>query len=264
MKLYKLFVRISHSCFSFLKRLTNFLDAFHSGFWLGVLSKKGLDYSDEIHYSANTTYVEDVYNEKGLLDWESYIVEKHFSEVKNIMLIAAGGGREVLALSKMAFRVEGYECNPVLVEYGNRLLQKNKVDSRISHLTRNTVPSEVMQYDAVIIGWGAYSHIKGGPARIKFLKDLYPFMHTGSRLMISFIWVKERNNRDRMIQKISGFFGSFCRGEKSELGDKLVPNYMHYFKEDEIRAELKQAGYGTIEYDEEKHGFIIAEIGREV
>ena len=190
-------------------------------------------------------------------------MEKHFAGVKTVMLIAAGGGREVLALSRMGIMVEGYECNQVLVEYGNRLLQKNKAAGRISHLTRNTVPSEIRQYDAVIIGWGAYSHIKGGPARIKFLKDLYPFMHAGSRLMISFIWVKERSNRDRMIQKISGFFGSFCRGEKSELGDKLVPNYMHYFREDEIRAELSQAGYRTLEYDEEKHGFIIAETGQE-
>ena len=156
--------------------------------------------------------------------------------------------------------VDGYECNPVLVEYGSRLLQKNKAESRITHLTRNTVPSEVSQYDAVIIGWGAYSHVKGGKERIQFLKNLYPFMHRGSRLMVSFIWVKERNRRDRMIQRVSGFLGLFCRGERSEQGDKLVPNYMHYFMEDEIRAELTQAGFRVIEYDEVRHGFAIAEI----
>ncbi len=259
MKLYKLFVQLSHSSFSFLKRLTSFLDAFHSGFWLGVLGKKALDHSDEIHYSTNTTYVVDEYNEKGLYDWENYIVETHFTDVKTVMLIAAGGGREVLGLSRMGFRVEGYECNPVLVEYGNRLLQKNRIDSRITHLTRNTVPSEVRQYDAVIIGWGAYSHIKGGKSRIQFLKNLYPFMHPGSRLIVSFIWVKERNRRDRMIQRVSGFFGLFCRGERSEQGDKLVPNYMHYFMEDEIRTEFTQAGFRVVDYDEVRHGFIIGE-----
>ena len=260
MKLYKLFARLSHSCFIFLKRLTSFLDAFHSGFWLGVLGKKALDYSDEIHYASSTTYVENEYNEKGLYDRENYIVDKHFGDVKTIMLIAAGGGREVLGLSRMGFRVDGYECNPVLVEYGNKLLQKNKSESRIAHLTRNTVPSEVRQYDAVIIGWGAYSHIKGGSARIQFLKKLSPLMHRGSRLMVSFIWVKERNRRDRMIQRVSGFFGLFCRGERSEQGDKLVPNYMHYFREDEIRSEFTKAGFRVVEYDEVRHGFIIAEI----
>jgi hypothetical protein len=258
--LYKLTVKVSHLAFRFLKRLTSFLDALHSGFWLGVLGKKALDYSDEVHYAANTTYVEDEYNEKGLLDWESYIVEKHFAEVKTIMLIAAGGGREVLGLTRMGFSVDGFECNPVLVEYSNRLLLKNNVDSRIAHLPRNTVPAEIRKYDAVIIGWGAYSHIKGGTARIGFLKNLYPFMHPASRLMISFIWVKERNRRDRMIQRVSGFLGLFCRGERSEQGDKLVPNYMHYFREDEIRTELTRAGFRVIEYDEVKHGFIIAEI----
>ena len=260
MKFYKLFVRLSHSCFTFLKKLTSFLDAFHSGFWLGALGKKGIAYSDELHYRTNTIYVEDEYNEKGLYDWEEYIVKNHFAEVKTIMLIAAGGGREVIGLSRMGFRVDAFECNPALVEYGNKLLNKNKIESSISHLPRNTVPSQTKTYDAVIIGWGAYSHIKGRPSRIKFLKDLQAFMHPGSRLMISFIWVKGRNCRDKMIQRVSGFVGFFTRNERSELGDKLVPNFIHYFCEDEIKAELIQTGYRVIEYDEIKHGFIIAEI----
>ena len=89
MKFYKLFVRLSHFCFTFLKKLTSFLDAFHSGFWLGALGKKGIAYSDELHYRKNTIYVKDEYNEKGLYDWEQYIVENHFADVKTIMLIAA-------------------------------------------------------------------------------------------------------------------------------------------------------------------------------
>lgn len=63
-----------------------------------------------------------------------------------------------------------------------------------------------------------------------------------------------------MIQRVSGFVGFFTRNERSELGDKLVPNFIHYFCEDEIKAELIQTGYRVIEYDEIKHGFIIAEI----
>lgn len=259
MKLYRLSVRLSHSCFMFLKKLTSFLDALHSGFWLGALGSKGLDYSDEVHYGNNSTYVQDEYNEKGLYDWEKYIVEKHFAGLKTVMLIAAGGGREVLGLSRIGYKVDAYECNPVLVEYGNRLLRKNKIDGTINHLPRNKVPPETAKYDAVIIGWGAYSHIKGGASRVRFLKELYPFMHPGSRLMISFIWVKERNRRDRMIQRLSGFIGFFAGNKRSEQGDKLIPNYLHYFCEEEIRAELGRAGYRVIEYDEIKHGFVIAE-----
>lgn len=239
--------------------LTNFLDAFHSGFWLGVIGKNGLWYFDEVHYKESTTYIDDDYNEKGLFDWETYIIENHFKEVKTVMLIAAGGGREVLGLSKRGFTVDAYECNAALVEYGNRFLKKKNVDSSINHLPRNTVPSEIRKHDVVIIGWGAYSHIKGGANRIRFLKALYPYMNEAGRLMISFIWVKDRNRRDRLIQSISGFLGFFCGGERAEQGDKLVPNYIHYFTGEEIRAELNKAGYRIVEYDEEKHGFIIAE-----
>jgi hypothetical protein len=244
MKLYKIFARFSHAWLHVSKethKLSSMLST--PAFWLGALGKKGLDYSDEVHYSTNTTYVENEYNEKGLYDWEQYIVEKHFADVKTIMLIAAGGGREVVGLSRMGFRVDAFECNPVLVEYGNKLLKKNNIESKISHLARNTVPSHTRIYDAVIIGWGAYSHIKGGPARIQFLKNLHPFMHPGSRLMISFIWVKERNRRDKMIQRVSGFLGSFCRGERSEQGDSLFL-IISIISRSTRQSELTKAGSG--------------------
>ena len=258
MALYKFTAKLSLLSFSFLKKLTNFLDAAFSGFWLGVMSEKSLDYSDELYYKRNKSYTNDKYNLSGLFEWEKTIIEKHFSHAKNILLIAAGGGREALALSRLGFEVDSYECNPGLIEYGNGFLQRNGVEKKIKYLTRNTVPDEVKKYDGIIIGWGAFSHISGNRKRLSFLKALYQFMHNETPLMISFLWTSKRDRRDKIIKSFSDFFRTFSRKEKTEPGDKLEPDFIHYFTEEEIKNELIQSKFRIIDYYSTDYGCIIA------
>jgi hypothetical protein len=260
MALYKFTAKLSHLSFNFLKKLTAFLDAASSGFWLGVMSQRSLDYSDELFYKRNKNYTEDKYNLSGLFDWEKPLIQKHFSNAKTILLIAAGGGREVLALSKMGFEVDGYECNPTLLEYGNVLLQKNKIDNKIKYLERNSVPAEIKKYDGIIIGWGAYSHIPGHKKRLTFLEGLYPFMSNTTPLMISFLWTSKRNRRDKITKNFSDFFRTFSRKEKTEPGDKLEPDFIHYFSEEEIKNELTQSKFRVIDYYNTEYGCLIATI----
>jgi len=260
MAFYKITAKLSLLSFSFLKKLTAFLDAAYSGFWLGVMSEKSLDYSDELYYKRNKNYTEDKYNLSGLFDWEKPMIQKHFSNAKTILLIAAGGGREVLALSKMGFEVDGYECNPTLIEYGNALLQKNKIDNKIKYLERNSVPAEIKKYDGIIIGWGAYSHISGNRKRLSFLKALYPFMHNETPLMISFLWTSKRDRRDKIIKSISDFFRTSSRKEKTEPGDKLEPDFIHYFNEAEIKNEMTQSKFNVIDYNNTEYGCLIAKL----
>lgn len=258
MKWYKLVARISHSGYNFLKKLTIFLDAFHSGFWLGVMGNKSLDHTDELYYNRTKSYSTDKYNESGFFTWEKPVIEKHFSDVRTIMVIAAGGGREVLALSKLGFSVEGYECNQRLLSYGNSLLVKSEVQARIHYLQRNTVPDEKKQYDGLIVGWGAYSHMEGRERRVSFLNDLKPFMHEKTKLMISFLYVTNRGRRDRVAVKVSNFFRTFTMKFKTETGDRLEPDFIHYFIEEEIRNELTTAGYRIIDYSQTDYGCVIA------
>lgn len=257
---YKITSRLSQVSFGYLKSFTAFLDAVNSGFWLGLMSQKSLDYSDELHYSRCECYTDDKYNEAGLFEWEKQIIDKHFKKVKSILLIAAGGGREALALKRMGFDVDSYECNPVLVEYGNKFLKNNNLEDKISYLPRNTVPPEVKKYDGIILGWGAYSHIPGIQKRLSFLAGLYPFLNNGGPLMITFIWVKKRNRRDKFIKNLSGFLKFGRSKRKIEMGDKLAPNFIHYFTKEEITGELAQSGYQVVEYYDSENACVIATV----
>ena len=260
MACYKFTARLSHWSFRFLKNLTSFLDAASSGFWLGVMSQRSLDYSDELSYSQNKFYTDDKYNESGLFDWEKPIIEKHFSQVKTILLIAAGGGREVLALSKMGFNVDACECNPKLIEYANNLLQKNQINNEIKYLPGNSVPGEIKKYDGIIIGWGAYSLIQGNKKRLSFLAGLYPFLNKETPLMISFLITRGRNKRDKIIQNVSNFFRILTNRDKTEPGDRLEPDFIHYFTEEEIKNEIAQSKFRLTDYYSSDYGCLIAGI----
>ncbi|MCX6262025.1 MAG: hypothetical protein NTY95_14550, partial [Bacteroidia bacterium] len=160
----------------------------------------------------------------------------------------------------MGFEVDSYECNPALIEYGNALFQKNKIDNKIKYLERNSVPAEIKKHDGIIIGWGAYSHIPGHKKRLSFLEGLYPFMRNTTPLMISFLWTSKRNRRDKITKNFSDFFRTFSRKEKTEPGDKLEPDFIHYFNEEEIKNELTQSKFRVIDYYNTEYGCLIATI----
>jgi len=256
----KFIANLSHLSFGFLKKFTDLLDAVFSGFWLGVMNEKSLALSDELYYNRTKYYREDKYNESGLFDWEKPVIQDYFSNAKKILLLAAGGGRESLALSKIGFDVTSYECNPALIEYGNNLLQKNGIESKIKYLPRNSVPGEIKKFDGIIIGWGAYSLIQGKKQRLSFLNGLYPFLGNDALLMISFLYMREKGRKEKIIKNISNFFRFFTRKGKTELGDKLVPNFIHYFTEEEIKSELIQAKFRVIDYRNAEYGCLVAAI----
>jgi hypothetical protein len=258
MAYYKFIARLSHWSFRFIRKAYNLIDALLSGFWLGVMSEKSLDYSDELFYNNTGHYTDDNYNLSGLFKWEKVMIEKHFGDAKSILLIAAGGGREVLALSGMGYKIDAYECNELLVEYGGRLLEKNGIENKIRYLPRNSVPGEIKKYDGIIIGWGAYSLMAGQKKRIALLEELYPFLKEGAPLMISFLWTRNRSRHERIVKRISDFFRTFSKKDKTEIGDRLMPDFIHYFTEDEIRNEVNRANCRIKDYSTSEYGCLIA------
>lgn len=253
-------VRLSRCSLQSMSKTYHFMNAVLTGFWLGVMGDKSLDQADDLHYKRSSKYIDDSYNLSGLVRWEKVAIEKYFSHVKRILLIAAGGGRETYALSRMGFEVDSYECNKALVEYGNEFLQKNGVGQRIGYLRRDTVPGEGGRYDGVIIGWGAYTHIRGSNKRISFLKKLRPFMAREGVLMVSFLFADERTRQEKIVKRVSDFFRVFSKREKTELGDGLTSVFVHLFTEEEIRNEITQAGYRIIGFNSVDYGSVVASV----
>ncbi|MBM3284238.1 MAG: hypothetical protein FJY81_00015 [Candidatus Aminicenantes bacterium] len=249
----------SHFSFRFIFKLYGFANAFLSGFWLGIMGEKSLDAVDEISYSQKNLYTNEDYNMSGLFNWEKEMIDKHFRHARNLLLIAVGGGREVFALIKLGFKVEGYECNPKLVEFGNALLEKLEMPDRIKLLPRDHVPPGSGEYDGIIVGWGAYSHIRGREKRKQFINKLLPLLKWKAPLMISFVTRKVDTTHDKIIIYVSSFF-RFLRGiSRTEHGDRLNYNYFHYFRKDEIFSELQACQFRVLDFYDKEYGCAVAE-----
>lgn len=236
-----------------------FFQTVFNGVWLGILSYQNLNKIDEVYYNDTKPYFSDDYNKKGLNDWEQGMVNNYFQNYHNIMLIGAGGGREVYGLQKMGYTVDAFECNPKLLEFGNKFLIEEGLTPSIKYLERDESPESKDKYDGIIIGWGTYMLIQGRNRRIALLKNLRSMIKDDGRILLSFL-TRTRDSRELInTARIGNIFRFLLRRERLQIGDTIVLTYIHYFNEKELSEELKEAGFDMIYYAKKPYGHAVAE-----
>lgn len=247
-----------HRSRQILDKLFAFVTGCFNGFWLGIFSRDALNQMDERYYNDDKMYREKQYNRSGLFGWEKGCLERYFSGRRRILVIGAGGGREVIALFKYGYDVDGYECNPSLVKFANELLMEENLPACIHLIDRDRAPTPQKQYDGVIIGWGAYMLIQGRQRRIAFLRQLRENVISDSPMLISFFHRRKNSLHFRLIPAVGNIFRWFSGRENIELGDDMVPEYVHYFTEQEIASEVRQAGFQLMYYATNEYGHAVA------
>ncbi len=135
--------------------LITFIETIFQGLWLGFLERKEFNIITQMYFSSTEMYQEEVHNLSGFWDWEEQIINKFFEDCRTVLVGAAGGGREIIALSKQGINVEAFECNKDLVLYCSHLLEKYGVSAKIVLSAPDHVSIDLGIYDGLIIGWGA-------------------------------------------------------------------------------------------------------------
>lgn len=218
------------------------LGAVQAGAWLGVMDRATLHTLDEAFYARSGSYRSDGHNLRGLFRWEEEAIGAFFGGRRALLVLGAGGGREVLALARRGYGVVGFECNPALAEYASGLLAREGVGSRVHLLPRYAVP-EAGRFDGAIVGWSAYMLIAGRARRIALLNGLRDRLEAGSPVLLSFWTRRPGSLRARRVAAVAGRIRRLLGGEPVDEGDDLAPNFVHRFTQDEIEAELSAAGY---------------------
>jgi hypothetical protein len=231
-----------------------FLDAAAAGVALGMMDRPHLHALDRLHYSRVSPYHGEKHNLRGLFDWEREAVDRWFGGCQTLVVVGAGGGREVLALAGMGFEVDGFECNEGLVETAAALLTARGCDARVLPLDRDTAPSPSHRYDGLIAGWSAYMLIPGRAARVAFLQGMAALADAGAPLLLSFFTRAPEHRRYPLVARVANVLRRLRRSDRVEVGDDLVPNYVHRFTEDEIRGELDEGGFEMVGFAPEGRG----------
>lgn len=224
------------------------IEALHAGFWLGILDRDQLNAIVFQHYGAAELYGTAEHNLYGLFPSENDLMRDYFKECRSVLVAAAGGGREMIALGRTGVRVEGFECNPRLVEKCKEFLAEAGVPGRILNAPPDQVPSGLQEYDGAIVGYGAFAHIVGRTKRINFLRDLKSHLHPRAPLMLSVGRRPEGARYYNWIYQIARAI-RFLRGSADgiELGDDLLDCFTHRFVQSEARSELQEAGFTVLE-----------------
>ena len=225
-------------------------------FWMGIFDKEALDSISLLYYDKSKLFFNEAYNNQGLFEWEKDLIGKYFRDCKSLLVTAAGGGREVIALRHLGHDTDGLERNTNLVKRANELLKKKGFLPNIKSVDdENPTPSPHKKYSGVIVGWGSYMYIPGKKHRVRFLKQVRTCTENGCPILLSFCYLQKRMlYRFKRITKIGSTIRTACGKERIELGDflssenysYLLPDFVHHFSKEQIADELHEAGLKLI------------------
>jgi hypothetical protein len=214
-------------------RMLSGLKGVHDGMVLGLCQPSTLEQVDEVYYEEQAVYADPAYNHSGLWWWEREAVETWFAPGGRVVVTAAGGGREVLALRDLGYDAVGYESNEQL---------RRCAEVPLRPVARDRFPTDAGAADAVIVGWGSYMHIRGATARIEFLRAARRCLPPGGAVLLSFFARTGDGAYYRTVHAIGSRLRRLRPGASVELGDGIGPSYVHWFTEAELRAEVTAAG----------------------
>ena len=231
-----------------LQKLFDLSRACFAGFWLGVLKKGTLGLTVKFCFDNTNIYHGEKFNQSGLFRWEEKAINKYFQKCKSLLIAGAGGGREVLALCRTGYDIDGFECHPDLVEQANELLKKEGFNLNIQLVPPDQCPDSINIYDGLIIGWAVYMHIQGGEKRISFLKKLRSQTREHAPILLSFFSRTESSLYFRVVAEIGNGIRRILGRDYLEVGDDLAHVhgfniYVHCFTKKEINFELDQGGF---------------------
>jgi hypothetical protein len=245
------FAQIDHR----LTQITDVLRGTWEGIGLGVLDRDEFDSLVSRYYREQRNYRADEWNRSGLLPWEREIIDRYFRDCKSLLVGAAGGGREALALDRMGFDVHGFECNPKLVDWANDFLRRSDARATIEVAPPDAAPPDLELRDGVIMGWGGFSHVVGRRARMNLLRDLRRAVDVGAPFLLSF-WTMSDENRRRL--KVASWVGPRVlrvarpNGRDAlSFGDSVSRRgYLHHFSRDQVAEEVTEAGFDIVEFSD--------------
>ncbi|HEY7516898.1 MAG TPA: class I SAM-dependent methyltransferase [Methylomirabilota bacterium] len=122
----------------------------------------------------------------GLFGWEEPFVRRFLKPDDRILIVGSGSGREVIALRRDGYNVEGLEPAAAAAELSQQIMKKAGVEARIRIGGIETVQLDGA-FDLFIFSWYCYSYIAHRPTRVAVLRSARDHLAPGGRIILSYI-----------------------------------------------------------------------------
>jgi hypothetical protein len=195
-----------------------------------------------------------------LFNWERDLVERIFPAPPCRVLVgAAGGGREPLELAARGYHVTAFEPSSALARSMAERAEHTTatVDSLLGGyedlpLLRRVATGEPVdlrelpRFQASLLGWSSFSHLREATARIATLRSFADL--TDGPVVVSFY------RRPRGPVKVSWLRRHLDTLGRRNSGDSFTPavGFFHGTSDEELEGEVRKAGLVLLEacYDE--------------
>lgn len=222
------------------------LKALHMAVWLGSLDAPDLNDVTGACYGTSSDFGGEKHNLRGFFNGEETVPMRIFPGCRSLLVAAAGGGREAIALAKSGFEITAFDSSEALIKNCRNNVAKAGVEARILHSRPDDIPDDLGIYDGLVVGRGAYHHIPGRRSRIRFLEKCREHLAPNSPVFLNDFFVLPIDaSGAELTMKIARFVRRIRNSRYPvELGDQLnAQNFYHLFRRCEIEDELHEAGY---------------------
>jgi hypothetical protein len=231
----------SHSLFCVVQGGSQVL---FEGFWMGLLPEGACDLISQKSYGDGESYSGKAWLDSGLFFWEELVVRRFFSAGCRVLVGAAGGGREVIALARMGFAVDAFECSRPMVAKGQRALEERSIAATLQWAPPCQAPPLTAVYGALIVGWNGYTYILPRQRRIDFMKSLRNHLKPNAPVLVSGAFGSPGSRSARWTCRVANFV-RVCtfRSPAFEPGDFFPGRPRHTFTRPQMERELAEAGF---------------------
>lgn len=223
--------------------------ALFEGFWMGLLPESVYDVISEESYGDGGNYTNASYLDQGFHFWEDLAVRTYFAPGSRVLVAAAGGGRELIALVRAGFQAAGFECSHAMVQAGQRALLERGMTATLDWAPPSTAAQPGGLFDALIVGWNGYCYISPRARRIEFLRSLKVQLQPGSPVLVSMAMRVPTSGLLTWTPRVANAV-RICtfRAPVFEAGDSFPGRPKLHFTRWQITRELKDAGFAVSEF----------------
>jgi hypothetical protein len=223
--------------------------AVFEGFWMGLLPEQSYDVISEKSYDSGKEYTNDRYLDRGFHFWEELAVRAWFTPGTRVMVAAAGGGRELIALKKSGFDAAGFECSRAMVQAGQLALTARGITATLEWAPPCIVPPMNAHFDAAIVGWNGYCYISPRSRRIAFLQSMRAQLPPGAPVLLSTAIRIPQSRMPAWTARIANLV-RVCtfRPRVFEPGDSFQGRPKMHFTRLQLERELTDAGFAPVAF----------------
>jgi len=181
----------------------------------------------------------------GLFGWEEPFVRRFLKPDDRILIVGSGSGREVIALRRDGYHVEGLEPAAAAAELSRDIMKRAGVEARVRIGGIETVELDGA-YDLFIFSWYCYSYIAHRATRIAALRSTRAHLAPGGRIILSYITGEPIPKR--LPYGVAAITARLTRaGWTPEKNDVLSfepggLHFEHHFAPGEVEDEARAAG----------------------